>query len=84
MLVRHVNKVQATQYEGEDSRGVAIRPLITHFVISGEGTVTGPDGPQSLEPGVAVFIPGHEAHQFRNTGNAPLVFTCAVPNQGQG
>jgi quercetin dioxygenase-like cupin family protein len=114
MLVRHVSKVQATQYEGEGSRGVAIRPLITQgdgaptfatryfeiepggytprhshswehevFVISGEGSVTGPDGPKSLAPGVAVFIPGHEEHQFRNTGNAPLVFTCAVPNQGQ-
>jgi quercetin dioxygenase-like cupin family protein len=114
MRVKHVNEVEATRYEGEDSRGVAIRPLISRndgaptfvmryfevapggytprhshswehevFVISGEGTVTGGEDASSLAPGTAVFIPGHEEHQFRNTGEAPLVFTCAVPHEGQ-
>ena len=114
MQVKHVNEVEPTRYEGQDSEGVVIRPLITQsdgaptfatryfeiapggytphhkhewehevFVIRGEGTVTGPSGPTPLTPGTAVFIPGQEEHQFRNTGSEPLVFTCAVPNQGQ-
>jgi quercetin dioxygenase-like cupin family protein len=53
------------------------------FIISGRGTVTGPDGTISLAPGTAVFIPGHEEHQFHNTGDTPLLFTCAVPNEGR-
>jgi quercetin dioxygenase-like cupin family protein len=53
------------------------------FVISGEGTVLGREGEEPLTPGTAVFVPPHEEHQFRNTGDAPLVFTCAVPHAGQ-
>lgn len=114
MQVKHVNEVEATRYEGEGSRGVAIRPMISRsdgaptfalryfeiapdghsprhshswehevFVISGEGTVMGAEGVKSLAPGTAVFIPGNEEHQFRNTGDVPLVFTCAVPHEGQ-
>ena len=32
-----------------------------------------------VEPGVAVFVPGDEEHQIRNTGDAPLTFICLVP-----
>ena len=53
------------------------------FVIGGQGSVTGPEGVRPLTAGTAVFVPGGEEHQFRNTGDAPLLFTCAVPNQGQ-
>ena len=115
MLVRHVNKVQATQYEGEDSRGVAIRPLITQgdgaptfatryfeiepggytprhshswehevFVISGQGSVTGLEGPKPLTAGTSVFVPGGEEHQFRNTGAGPLTFLCLIPHPLRG
>ena len=53
------------------------------FVIGGQGSVTGREGVKPLTAGTSVFVPGGEEHQFRNTGDAPFIFTCAVPNQGQ-
>lgn len=110
MIVKHYSEVAATRYEGEDSRGVSIRPMISDadgaptfamryfeiepggytprhrheweheiFIVSGEVTHYGPDGPTPLTPGTAVYIPPNEEHQFRNTGETPLVMTCSIP-----
>ena len=49
------------------------------FVLEGEGRVWSEKGEQPLSPGQAVFIPGGEEHQFRNSGRQPFRFICVIP-----
>jgi quercetin dioxygenase-like cupin family protein len=50
------------------------------FVVKGCGAVKGVDSETPLKPGMAVFVPGHEVHQWINTGPAePFGFICVVP-----
>lgn len=50
------------------------------FILDGEGVVSTEEGDFALRPGVAVFVPGHVLHQFRNTGAGLLRFICLVPH----
>jgi quercetin dioxygenase-like cupin family protein len=50
------------------------------FVIEGQGLVKGAEGETTLTPGMAVFVPGDEIHQWINTSrDAPFGFVCVVP-----
>jgi quercetin dioxygenase-like cupin family protein len=49
------------------------------YVLSGEGTVVGEKGEELLRPGVVVFVPANERHNFKNIGKDPLRFLCTVP-----
>jgi quercetin dioxygenase-like cupin family protein len=49
------------------------------FVLNGTGEIAAPDGPRPLAAGDAVFVPGDEQHQFRNTGPDDLEFLCVIP-----
>jgi quercetin dioxygenase-like cupin family protein len=54
------------------------------FVVTGAGKVVGHDTAgqpweSELVPGMAVFIPGGEHHQWVNTTREPLGFICVVP-----
>jgi quercetin dioxygenase-like cupin family protein len=49
-----------------------------NFIISGEGEVMEGDTPRPVRQGDFVFVPPGERHQYRNTGDGPLVFICAV------
>ena len=50
------------------------------YVVRGEGAVRGKESQQALKPGVAVFIPGDEEHQWVNSSTTePLGFICIVP-----
>jgi quercetin dioxygenase-like cupin family protein len=50
------------------------------FVVKGKGLVRGPDGESPLSPGMAVFVPGHEVHQWINgSDEEPFGFICVVP-----
>ena len=54
------------------------------FIVAGKGTLVGKhsDGRQyilELEPGIAVFVPGNEEHQWINTASTPFGFVCVVP-----
>jgi len=50
------------------------------FVVKGEGIVKGLDGETQLTPGMAVFIPGNEVHQWINaSAETPFEFVCVVP-----
>ncbi len=49
------------------------------FVHSGKGAVLNAGKWVPVEPGVAMFIPGNEEHQIKNTGVATLVFVCLIP-----
>jgi len=51
-----------------------------NFVISGQGALV--DGDGNLNPigaGEFAFVAPGDVHQFRNTGDEPFVFICAVP-----
>ena len=49
------------------------------FVHTGKGAVWLDGKWTDVEPGTAVFVPGGEDHQFRNTGTVPFRFVCLVP-----
>ena len=50
------------------------------FVVKGQGVIKGPGSEMRLKPGMAVFVPGHEVHQWINSDkNEPFGFVCVVP-----
>ncbi len=51
-----------------------------NFVLSGSGALVDGEGALNpIGPGEFAFVPPGEKHQFRNTGDEPFVFICAVP-----
>ena len=53
-----------------------------NYVISGRGELVDPEGtPRPLEPGDFAMVPSNELHQFRNAGDEPFSFICAVPKE---
>jgi quercetin dioxygenase-like cupin family protein len=50
------------------------------FIVKGQGLIKGPGGETRLTPGMAVFVPGNEVHQWINArSNEPFGFICVVP-----
>jgi len=49
------------------------------YVLEGTGVLVIEDEKHPLQPGLAVFIPGGEQHQFRASAEGPLEFLCLVP-----
>jgi quercetin dioxygenase-like cupin family protein len=60
-------------------------PLHSHwwehevFVLSGQGVANTGRKETPIRHGSAVFVPGGDRHQFRNTGQDLLRFICVVP-----
>jgi quercetin dioxygenase-like cupin family protein len=54
------------------------------FILEGSGVVLEGDREHPLRPGVAVFVPPNELHQFRNTGPGTLKFLCFIPHPLRG
>ncbi len=54
------------------------------FVLEGEGTVFDGQGELALRPGMAVFVPPNQVHQFRNNGRDTLKFLCLIPHPLRG
>ena len=53
-----------------------------NLVLSGRGALVDPDGNEKdLTTGDFAFVAPDELHQFRNAGQEPFVFLCAVPKQ---
>lgn len=52
-----------------------------NYVISGQGEVMNGEQPSPVSAGDFVLVNPQEKHQYRNTGDAPLVFMCMVPSQ---
>jgi quercetin dioxygenase-like cupin family protein len=50
------------------------------FFHAGQGEVLQNGRWQPVTAGTAVFIPGNERHQIRNSGQQPLVFVCLIPS----
>ncbi|HUT33067.1 MAG TPA: cupin domain-containing protein [Planctomycetota bacterium] len=49
------------------------------FVLTGHGSVAGPEGETPLRPGTVVFVPPDEEHHFANDGSEPLTLLCLIP-----
>jgi len=54
------------------------------FILEGEGVAVGGDRDYPIRPGVAIFVPPNQMHQFRNTGNTALKFLCLMPHPLRG
>ncbi|HOM16941.1 MAG TPA: cupin domain-containing protein [Thermoguttaceae bacterium] len=55
------------------------------FVLEGTGQIVDGQGQvHPLRPGVVVFVPPNELHQFRNTGPGTLKFLCSIPHRSTG
>jgi quercetin dioxygenase-like cupin family protein len=54
------------------------------FVLSGEGMMKTDEGDLPVSQGSAIFVPGGEMHQLRNTGDDVLCFICLVPQEWLG
>ncbi len=50
------------------------------FVHSGKGQVYQNGEWRDVASGTAIFIPGHEEHQFINAGSEDFVFICLIPS----
>ncbi len=51
------------------------------YLLESQGSIVGDHGERALEPGVGMWVPPHERHQFKNTGTTPLKFICSVPQR---
>ena len=49
------------------------------FILKGKGILVTEAGETPFEGNFFIFIPPGEMHQFKNTGDEPLVFLCIVP-----
>jgi quercetin dioxygenase-like cupin family protein len=54
------------------------------FVLEGSGVAVEGDREHPLRPGVAVYVPPNQSHQFRNTGAGALKFLCLIPHPLRG
>ena len=50
------------------------------FIHAGKGEVFKNGAFVPVEAGTAIFIPGNEEHQMKNTGSETLVFICLIPS----
>lgn len=50
------------------------------FIHAGQGAVFKKGEWVPVRSGHAVFIPGNEEHQIKNTGTDPLTFVCLIPS----
>jgi quercetin dioxygenase-like cupin family protein len=49
------------------------------FLLKGEGALVGEGETHIIREGDAIFVPGEENHQFRNTSEETMTFLCMVP-----
>lgn len=52
-----------------------------NYVLQGSGVVMEGETPRPVSTGDFVLVKPHEKHQYRNTGDSPLVFMCMVPSR---
>ena len=50
------------------------------FIHSGQGRVFNEGNWRDVRGGTALFIPGNEEHQFKNSGQEDLIFVCLIPS----
>jgi len=50
-----------------------------NYILEGSGEILDGDIPQAIKKGDYLLVKPNERHQYRNTGDTPLVFMCMVP-----
>ena len=50
------------------------------FIHQGKGKVFGNGQWQDFKAGDVMYIPPNEEHQFKNTGEEPVLFVCVIPS----
>lgn len=50
-----------------------------NYILEGTGEAMEGDTPRSIKAGDYLLVKPHEKHQYKNTGDTPLVFMCMVP-----
>lgn len=51
-----------------------------NYILEGNGVVMDGEVLRPVRAGDFVLVKPHEQHQYRNTGDGPLVFMCMVPS----
>jgi quercetin dioxygenase-like cupin family protein len=52
-----------------------------NYILSGSGIVMDGETPRPVHAGLFLLVRPQEKHQYRNTGDVPLVFMCMVPSR---
>ena len=52
-----------------------------NYILEGSGIAMEGETPKTIRKGDFVLVMPFEKHQYRNTGETPLVFMCMVPSQ---
>ncbi len=52
-----------------------------NYILEGSGEVVDGDTPKEVAKGDFLLVKPNEKHQYRNTGDVPLVFMCMVPSE---
>jgi len=52
-----------------------------NYVLEGEGIAMEGEVERPIKQGDFILVTPFEKHQYRNSGQAPLVFMCMVPSQ---
>ena len=52
-----------------------------NYILEGSGELLDGDQPRPITQGDFVLVKPEEPHQYRNTGDKPLVFLCMVPKE---
>jgi quercetin dioxygenase-like cupin family protein len=52
-----------------------------NYIISGKGVALEGETPRDIKKGDFILVKPDELHQYRNTGDEPLVFMCVVPTK---
>jgi quercetin dioxygenase-like cupin family protein len=52
-----------------------------NYILEGRGVAMEGDTPREIQQGDYLLVKPHEVHQYRNTGDQPLVFMCMVPSE---
>ncbi|MCK4399889.1 cupin domain-containing protein, partial [Candidatus Bathyarchaeota archaeon] len=51
------------------------------YVLEGDAVAVSKDGETKIGPGSVLLVEPNEVHNFKNTGDKPLVFLCMIPLQ---
>ena len=51
------------------------------YVLEGDSVAVSKDGETVIGPGSVLLVEPNEVHNFKNTGDRPLVFLCMIPLQ---
>lgn len=51
------------------------------FVLDGQGMLVTENGESPMKPWDVIYVDPNLMHQFKNTGDKPLIFLCSIPNE---